>query len=135
MKSAAVHSSIDQPGSTAIASASGKIAEMTGPMKGTKRSTSAIKRPKRGVGHADDPKADPNRDRVGHVHHQLHQQVLSYPLACVLDGFGGAVDVASTDEADEAVPQILALQQHEDNHYDDDSACRQRLKQRSYDGL
>ena len=42
MKSAPVHSNIDQPGSTAIASASGKIAEMTGPMNGTKRNTSAI---------------------------------------------------------------------------------------------
>ena len=43
MKSATVHRSIDQPGSTAIARASGNIEEMTGPMNGTKRKTSAIK--------------------------------------------------------------------------------------------
>ena len=43
MNRAAVHSSIDHPGSTASASASGKMDAITGPMNGTNRMTRASK--------------------------------------------------------------------------------------------
>ena len=108
---------------------------MIGPMKGTKRRTIESMPQSSGIGHADQPQADADRNAVGDVHDQLHQQVAADPLAGVAQRLGRPVQIAGADQPDEPVAQVLPLQQHEHDEDDDDARGRQRLDQRSDDGL
>ena len=72
---------------------------------------------------------------IGDVHDQLHQQIPAHPLGSVAQGLGRPVQIAGAEQPDETVAQVLPLQQHEHDEDDDDAGGRQRLDQRSDDGL
>ena len=81
--------------------------------------------PQQRIRNAEHPQPDRNRYGVDDVDDQLHEQIAAHPLACILKRLGSAVKVAVADQPDEAVAQILALEQHEDDD-DDDQAGRSR---------
>ena len=108
---------------------------MIGPMNGTKRRTIESMPQSTGLGtpisHRPMPMGMPYSD----VHDQLHQQIPADPLGGVAQGLGCPVQIAGAEEPDETVAQVLPLQQHEHDEDDDDAGGRQRLDQRSDDGL
>ena len=53
--------------------------------------------------------------------------VAAQPASAVIDGDGRSVQVVGTDQTNEPVPQVLALQQREHrNHEDDTQGCQRR---------
>ena len=91
--------------------------------------------PEHWIGHTDQPQADADGNADSDVHDQLHQQIPADPLGGVAQGLGCPVQIAGAEEPDEPVAQVLPLQQHEHDEDDDDAGGRQRLDQRSDDGL
>ena len=91
--------------------------------------------PEQRIGHADQPQADADGNAVGDVHDQLHQQIAAHPLGSVAQGLRCPVQIAGAEQPDEAVAQVLPLQQHEHNKDDDDACGCQRLDQGSDDRL
>ena len=91
--------------------------------------------PEQRIGHADQPQSDADGNAVGRIHDKLHQQVPTHALGGVAQRLGGAVQVSATDQPDEAVAQVLPLQQHEHHKHDDDACGRQRFDQRTDDRL
>ena len=91
--------------------------------------------PEQRIGHADQPQADADRNAVGDVHEQLHQQVAAHPLRRITQRLRRPVQISAADQPDEAVAQVLSLQQHEHDKHDDDARGRQRFDQRTDDRL
>ena len=72
---------------------------------------------------------------VGEVHHELHQKIAADPGGRVVDGLRALLEIASPGKLDEAVAEVLPLEQHED-HEDHHQARRgERREQRTDDGL
>ena len=90
--------------------------------------------PKDRVRNADQPEPDADRDGVGRVHDQLHQEISADAARGVVERLRGARQIARAGETDQAVAQILALQQHEDHEDDDDAGGGERADERSDDG-
>ena len=81
--------------------------------------------PQHRIRHADEVEGDADRDAVGQVHHELHQQIAADPGGGVVDGLRALLEVACSGQLDEAVAQVLPLEQHED-HEDHHQARRWR---------
>src|SRR5215216_712112 len=90
-KSASVHNSIDQPGSTAAASANGKAAAIKAPMYGTKRSTPARMPHSTALGTADQPQPEPDRDAEGGVHDELDEKQPTKAASGIVERRGRAL--------------------------------------------
>ncbi len=91
--SAAVQSTMDQPGPTAAASTNGKIAAMIAPMYGIKRRTIASMPHKGRARHADQPKARANHNSKCRIEHQLYQEQPAQAPTGVVHCGGGALQV------------------------------------------
>ena len=57
---------------------------------------------------------------------ELGEEIPAQPAPAVVHGQRGAVQVVRSDQADQPVAQILALQQREDGDDEDDAERRQR---------
>ena len=113
----------------------GKRAARNGTEIGDEAQDGRQQAPQHGVGHPDEVKADADGDAVGRVHHQLHQQVAADPGGGVVEGLRALLEVARAGELDEAVAQVLPLEQHEDHEDDDKAGGGERSEQRADDGL
>ena len=83
------------------------------------------------VRNSDQPEPDADRDRVGRVHDQLHQQIAPDPPRGIVERLCRARQVARAGKADEAVAQIFALQEHEDHEHDHDAGRGERADKRA----
>ncbi len=61
----------------------------------------------------------------------MHEQIAAHPLAGIPKRLGGTVKVTITDKPDEAVAQILPLEQHEYDDNDNQSGRSERADQRA----
>ena len=91
--------------------------------------------PQHRIRHADEVEGDADRDAVGQVHHQLHQQIAADPGGGIVEGLRALLEIACPSELDEAVAQVLPLEQHEDHEDDDKAGGGERREQRTDDGL
>ena len=57
---------------------------------------------------------------------ELRKEVAAQSPASVVQRDGGAVEVVGAEQTDEAVAQVVLLQQHEDRHHEHDGGVRER---------
>src|SRR6185312_4756417 len=81
------------------------------------------------------PEPDANRNAETDIDDQLHQKILANTFSGVVERSRRSVDIARTDELDEAIAQILAAHQHEDDDNDDDANRSKRLDERACESL
>ena len=74
-------------------------------------------------------------DAEGAIDGRLLGQEATDPLAGFIEGAGRRRDVSPADEADEAIPQIFALDEEEDDQHQDDPRPRERLHHRRQGAL
>ena len=128
MKRAVSNASIVQPGSTAIDDASGNAAAMIGPMNGTKHQHVTDGVPQSGgFGTPISPRPMPIGTPSTAFNQELHQQVSPNPLRSIAQRLCGSMQIVCAHQANEPVAEILPLQQHKYDEYDNDAARRQRL--------
>lgn len=89
--------------------------------------------PQDGAGNSDDPQTDADHDTERSIHGELHQKQPAQAGCGVVERGGRLLQIMRARELDETIPQVLPLQQHEDDKNGDD-ACRgegvdQRRKQ------
>ena len=87
--------------------------------------------PQRRIGHAQEIQADADRDAVEDIDHQLHQEIATDALGGIVHRFGGPGDIFGPQQADHAVAEILALEQHENHEHRHETRRRDRRDQRS----
>ncbi len=90
--------------------------------------------PKDRIWYSDQPQSDPDRNSVGRVHDELHQQIAADAGRRVVERLRRARQIARAGEPDRAVTEIVALQKQEDHEDDDDACGRERADQRAGDG-
>ena len=91
--------------------------------------------PEHRVGNADDQQADADDDGEGGVDAELGEEIAAEAAAAVIDGDRGAVEVVGAEQADEAVAQVLALEQGEDGDDEDDADRGERGEYRGEVGF
>ena len=91
--------------------------------------------PQHRIRDANEIQGDADRDAVGRVHDQLHQEIAADPGSGIVEGLSGLVQVAGPGELDEAVAQVLPLEQHEDDEDDDKASGGERRQQWADDRL
>ena len=74
-------------------------------------------------------------DAEGAIDGRLLGQEATDPLAGFIEGAGRRRDVAPADEANEAIPEIFALDEEEDDQHQDDPRPRERLDHRRQGAL
>ena len=94
-----------------------------------KRRTVAIMPQSKGIGDADQPKADANRNAIGDIHDELHQQVTRDTLTGIFKRLRGSHQIPRTGKPDEAIPNVPSLEKHEDHEDDDDAGGGKWLDQ------
>ncbi len=57
---------------------------------------------------------------VGGVYDKLSQQITTHSLSCIFEHIGGHVDLAGASKADQAITQLIAFDQHENDEYHHD---------------
>ena len=127
--------SIDQPGSTATDEGDGKERGQERTEIGDEAQDGGQHAPQHGVRHADDVEGKADGDAVGEVHDQLHEQVAAHPPGRIVEGVRALLEVSRAGELDEAIPQVLLLEQHEDHEDDDEARRGDRGQQRADHGL
>ena len=127
--------SMVQPGSTAIAKGDGKQGGQEGTEIGNEPQHGREQPPQHSVGHADEVEGDADRDAVGQVDHELHQEIAADPGGRIVDGLCALLKIAGSGKLDEAVAQVLPLEQHEDHEDDDEAGSGERREQRADDRL
>jgi hypothetical protein len=80
--------------------------------------------------HADQEQADAGDHPERGVDAKLDQEIPRQAARGVVHRRGGAMQVGRAEQADQAVAQILPLQQHEDRHDQHDGGRRQRIDDR-----
>jgi len=91
--------------------------------------------PQDGVGQARDGQAAGDEGAEAGVDGHLEQEVARKPVRCVVQGQDGSVQVRPADEADQAVAQVFAEQQHEDDEDEDQARGADGTQQRGHDGF
>jgi hypothetical protein len=69
--------------------------------------------PQDGIGNADNPESPGDDDTKACVEHCLNQEEAAQPARGVVKGGRGTLQVGCAGEAQEAVADVLALQQYE----------------------
>jgi hypothetical protein len=86
--------------------------------------------PEQGVRHAQQEQAGRDADAEARVDDGLHQEVVADALAGLVERAGGRGQPSVAGEADDAIPQVLALDQHEDDQDDHRRRAPQAFEQR-----
>ena len=74
----------------------------------------------------DDAQADGDGQAVGAVDDRLGHQIAADAGGGVIEGVGGDVEASFADQADDAVAQVFALQEHEDDKDEHDAGRPER---------
>ena len=69
----------------------------------------------------EEVEADAEHEAVTGVHAELHDEVLADARAGVLEGAGHDVDVAHAGKEEQAMAQLLGVDEHVDREDDDDA--------------
>ena len=117
---------------TASESSSGNESEIHAPTYGMKRSKIASRPHRKRVGHPDEvePGPDEHAAKIA-LMSALHRQVAGNLVARLVERLGGHVDPAPADEVDDAVAQVLVLDEHEQYEHEDDRRRAQRADHRA----
>ena len=83
--------------------------------------------PQQRTRHADEPQTQRQRRAVAHVHEKLHQQIFADARAGFVQRVRRTIQIASED-TQEAVAYIAAIEQRQENENKDDARRRQRLR-------
>ena len=87
------------------------------------------------IGHPDEIEGKADGDAIGEVHDQLHEQVAAHPPGRIVESVRALLKVSCSGKLDEAVPQVLLLEQHEDHEDHDEARRGDRGEQRADHGL
>ena len=77
--------------------------------------------PEQRIRHPEHPQPDGTDRAVDGIDQRLQQQLPADPPARLVEGLGGDGEVTVPNQADQAVPQILAFEQHEQDEDDDET--------------
>lgn len=94
--------------------------------------------PQRGIGNADHPEPGRDDDAEAGIEESLDQKEAAKPACGIIEGGRCALQVSRAGQPQEAVTDILALQQDEQEEQHDERAGRKRGQERTYqlgDGL
>ena len=122
----ATASTMVQPGSTAAAKAMGKNAAMMPPMNGTNRIRPAKIPHSTALGTPMIHKPSGNEHAEAGIEKGLHQKEAAESAAGIIEGRGRALKVGCAGEPQEAVADVLSLQQDEDE--EEHHQCRHRQR-------
>ena len=110
----------------AIASTRGKEGGDEGPDVGHEPHQPRQDTPQDCVRYADQPKTNGDDDAKANVERNLQKEEAAEPRRRIIEGGGGALKVASTCQPDEAIADVLALQEDEQQKQQHQSSGRKR---------
>ncbi len=86
--------------------------------------------PEKGVRDADKVQPDAHGDAEGAVDDELHEQVAADALSGIVEGTGRKRQPATSHHPNQAVPQVLALDEHEQHQHNHQAGTGERFEQR-----
>ena len=84
------------------------------------------RRPDQWVRDVEEVQSDEDRDAVQQTHKGLHQQLPADATSGLVECLRGRGELSLPDQPDQAIPQIAAFEQHEDDHHRDEPRRAQR---------
>ena len=79
---------------------------------------------------ANEPQARSDHDAKGRIQGELHEEEATETACRVVERRGRLLQILRAGKLDEPIPEILALQENEDDENDRDAGGRERLQQR-----
>src|SRR5207248_11429663 len=73
---------------------------------------------KQRVGHVNEIEDGAGGESIASINDKLGQQVAADTMRCVVQHIGGEIDLPGSRETNETIPQILLLNQHENDKHD-----------------
>ena len=83
-------------------------------------------RPDQWVWNAEEVQSDEDRDAVQQTHKGLHQQLPADATSGLVECLRRRGELSLPDQSDQAIPQVAAFEQHEDDHRRDEPRRAQR---------